>query len=243
RAIVFGGESTVAQHRGNPAVQVHGPGRSKIILGDDAADDWEAHLDLMERSVLANAGRSCINCSSIWTPRHGREIAEALASRLGPIAPKPVDDPQAALAAFTNVEQARMIDRAIEAAATDPNVREVTAGFREGPRLVAGARCAYLRPTVLHASDPGVQVATAEYMFPFVTVVDCAQDEVLDRIGPTLIGTVLSDDRTFRRACMESPSIDRLNLGAIETVRLDWLQPHEGNLIEFLFRDRALQIA
>jgi len=34
-----------------------------------------------------------------------------------------------------------------------------------------------------------------------------------------------------------------LNIGPIPTNRINWLQPHEGNLIEFLFRSRAYQVA
>jgi hypothetical protein len=33
-----------------------------------------------------------------------------------------------------------------------------------------------------------------------------------------------------------------LNIGAIPTTRLNWLQPHEGNIIDFLFRSRAYQV-
>jgi hypothetical protein len=40
---------------------------------------------------------------------------------------------------------------------------------------------------------------------------------------------------------IDAPNIDRLNLGAIPTIKLDWLQPHEGNIVEFLFRPRAFQ--
>jgi hypothetical protein len=29
----------------------------------------------------------------------------------------------------------------------------------------------------------------------------------------------------------------------VPTTQLNWLQPHEGNLIEFLFRERAFQAA
>ena len=57
-------------------MQVHGPGYSKILLGADAVDRWKDHLDLLVTSVLDNGGRSCINASGIWTPAHGREIAE-----------------------------------------------------------------------------------------------------------------------------------------------------------------------
>jgi hypothetical protein len=34
-----------------------------------------------------------------------------------------------------------------------------------------------------------------------------------------------------------------LNLGPVPTIRLNWLQPHEGNIVDFLYRPRALQSA
>ena len=48
-----------------------------------------------------------INASGVWVPSHGREIAEALAKRLADITPKPLDDPDAEIAAFTNPKVAR----------------------------------------------------------------------------------------------------------------------------------------
>src|SRR5262252_9062681 len=38
--LIFGGTATVEQYAGNPRVQVHGPGFSKILIGDDCVDDW-----------------------------------------------------------------------------------------------------------------------------------------------------------------------------------------------------------
>ena len=60
------------QYHGNPRVQVHGPGFSKILLGDDVVDEWEQYLDLMVESIYANGGRSCINSSGVWASRHTR---------------------------------------------------------------------------------------------------------------------------------------------------------------------------
>ena len=76
--MIFGGTATVERYKGDPKVQAHGPGFSKILLGDDKVDDWKKYLDLMVNSVLVNSGRGCINCSGIWVSRHAREIAEAL---------------------------------------------------------------------------------------------------------------------------------------------------------------------
>src|SRR6266436_3821912 len=86
RSLIFGGTATVERYKGDPRVQVHGPGFSKILLGDDVVDHWEKYLDVMVDSVFANSGRGCINCSGILASRHTQEIAEALAERLGPIA-------------------------------------------------------------------------------------------------------------------------------------------------------------
>src|SRR5205823_13918011 len=96
-----------------PCVQVHGPGFSKILLGDDVVDQWEKHIDLMVDSVSLNSGRGCINCSGVWASRHTKEIAQALAERLGPIDAKPPDDPAAGLAAFTVPGHAQDIDAAL----------------------------------------------------------------------------------------------------------------------------------
>ncbi len=243
RSLIFGGLPTVEQYRGDPGVQVHGPGFSKILLGEDIVDDWEQHLDLMVDSVLINSGRSCINCSGIWTPRHGKEIAEALAERLGPIAPLPPDDPEARLAAFTVPGQAEAISADIDATVDLEGVEEVTTRHRDGDRWVPRERCDYLRPTVLHATSADSPAAGKEYMFPFVTVVDCPQAKMIGAVGDTLVATGITNDEAFRSALLDATNIDRLNLGPVPTIQLNWLQPHEGNIVDFLYRGRAFQMA
>lgn len=241
RSMIFGGPQTVQQYEGNPKVQVHGPGFSKILLGDDCADNWEAYIDMMADSVYRNGGRSCINCSSIYTPRHSKEIAQALAEKLGPIEVLPPDDPEAGLAAFTIEGSAAAIWKAMEHDFDDPQTTHMTADY--GDRLVEKPPVAYLRPVVLHCDSPEAPAANKEYMFPAVSVVECPQDQMLSKIGPTLVGTAITNDDNFKLDLISSIDIDRLNFGPIPTPKLDWLQPHEGNLIEFLYRSRAVQLA
>ena len=241
RSMIFGSEKTVAQHSGNPRVQAHGPGWSKILLGDDVVDDWEMYLDVMVESVLSNSGRSCINCSGIWASRHTREIAAAIAERIGPVEVKPPSDPDAQLAAFTVPAMATGTYAMVEEDLKEAGVTDMTA--QHGDKLIQRDHCAYLRPMVLHADSPDRGVAKKEYMFPFVSVVECPQSAMLDRIGPTLVGTVITGDQRFIHQAGMCIDIDRLNVGPIATNRLNWLQPHEGNIIDFLFRNRAYQIA
>ena len=234
RSMIFGGTATVERYKGNPKVSVHGPGFSKILLGDDVVDDWEKYLDVMVDSVFLNSGRGCINCSGIWASRHTKEIAQAIAARIGPVEPKLPEDPTSSLAAFTVQGQAAAVWKSIEADLREPGVQHVTEPY--GPRLVEMERCAYLRPTVLHSESPATAAAKKEFMFPFVTVVKCEQAKMIESIGYTLVGTAITSDQAWQRELTDATNIDRLNIGPIPTTKLDWLQPHEGNIVEFLFR-------
>jgi acyl-CoA reductase-like NAD-dependent aldehyde dehydrogenase len=239
RSLIFGGTATVEQYKGNPRVQAHGPGFSKIILGDDQVDNWEKYLDIMVKSVLVNSGRGCINCSGIWVSRHGRKIAEAIAQRMGPIQPLPPEDPNSALAAFTVPGQADAVNADIDKDVKESGVHDMTAKF--GPRLVKKERCDYLRPTVIYCESPQKSIAKKEYMFPFCTVVECPEEKMIESIGPTLVCSAITDNPKLQKALLDAIHIDRLNIGPLPTIQLNWLQPHEGSIVDFLFRARAFQ--
>jgi acyl-CoA reductase-like NAD-dependent aldehyde dehydrogenase len=243
RSLIFGGTATVDRYRGNPKVQAHGPGFSKILIADDEVERWESHLDLMVDSVFANSGRGCINCSGIWASRHTKEIADALAKRLATIEALPPDHPEASLAAFTVPGVADAISSSIDADLKSPGVTDVTATYRPGPRIVKQGRADYVLPTVVHAASPEAAIAKKEYMFPFVTVVECPENRMLEAIGPTLVCTALTRKEDLRRQLLDAVHIDRLNFGSVPTIQLNWLQPHEGNIVDFLFRARAFQTA
>lgn len=239
RSLIFGGTATVEQYKGNPRVQAHGPGFSKILLGDDKVDDWEKYLDIMVDSVLINSGRGCINCSGIWVSRHARKIAEAIAEKMGPVQPLPPEDPKSALAAFTVPGQADAINAQIDTDLKESGVYDMTGKF--GPRLVKKERCDYLRPTAILCDSPDKAIAKKEYMFPFCTIVQCPQEKMIENIGPTLVCSAVTEDAKFQRALADCTYIDRLNLGPLKTIQLNWLQPHEGSIVDFLFRARAFQ--
>jgi len=239
KSLIFGGTATVEQYKGNPRVQAHGPGYSKILLGEDQADNWEKYLDIMVDSIFVNSGRGCINCSGVWTPRHGKKIAEAIAAKIGPVEPLPPEDPNSALAAFTVKGQADAINAQIDQDVKESGAHDMTAKY--GARLVKKERCDYLRATIIYCESPEQAAAKKEYMFPFATVVECPQNEMLAKIGPTLVCSAITGDPKFQRALADATHIDRLNIGALKTIQLNWLQPHEGSIIDFLFRNRAFQ--
>lgn len=241
RSMIFGGQQTIDLYAHNPNVQPHGPGFSKILLGDDKVDEWEKYIDIMADSIFANGGRSCINASGVWVSRHGKEIAEALAKKLGPVAPLPPTDPKAPLAASTLAGAAQAMNSAIEDGLTSGETIEMTAQYRDGDRLIENERYSYLRPTIVYCPSPSAPLANTEYMFPFASVVECPQKKMIKEIGTTLVCTAITEDEAWSQELLDATHIDRLNIGEVKTMALNWLQPHEGNLIEFLFRNRAYQ--
>ncbi len=243
RALVFGDRSTTAPYANNPAIQVHGPGLSKILVGEDQIERWPEFIDLMVSSIADNGGRSCINASAVVVPKYAAEIADALAQKLGPIAPLPAQDEDARLSAFANVRMADHIDAAIEEGLQTPGVVEATAKYRTGLRKVAFEGAVYLRPAIVLCDSPAHPLANREFLFPYASVVQVPQADMLNQVGPSLVVTAITRNAAFREALLESPLIDRLNLGPIRTTQVAWDQPHEGNLFEFLYRRRALELS
>ena len=203
RSLIFGGTPTVDRYRGNPRVQAHGPGFSKILLGDDQVDDWEKYLDVMVDSVFANSGRGCINCSGIWASRHTREIADALAQRLAAVRPLPPDHPEAQPGRVHRARRRRgdlAGDRRRPAGA---GVTDVTATYRDGaPRRQGRPRRLPAADRSCTATSPDAAIAQKEYMFPFATVVECPEAQMLEAIGPTLVcSAITSNPRLPARSC------------------------------------------
>ncbi|MHC4393857.1 MAG: aldehyde dehydrogenase family protein, partial [Planctomycetota bacterium] len=250
--IVFGGAQATARYAKRPSVEIHGPGRSKVLFGPDQIEAWPELLEVCIDSILKNAGRSCINASTIVVPSRGDaladdsaddsadDIADALAARIGPLAPRPLQDPEAFLAAFPDPCVARAIDARIEDAIAAGGVRDVTEAYRDGPRLATLGGCTFLLPTVLRIDDASHPLARAELPFVFLSVLEVERSQLVRAAEDSLVVTALTQDADLIDALARSGSIDRLHTGPRPTTEIDWSQPHEGNLFELLYRRRAV---
>ena len=249
RSMFFGDLTTVGGWEGDPRVELHGPGYSKILVGDDmlAGDRWEQYVDLMVASIAENGGRSCVNASGIWVAAsHAERVAHAIAARLASIVPRAADDEQATLAPFADPRVAERISAQIDDGLRSPGARDVTLAHRRSPRLALFEGCAYLQPTLVLCDGPGHPLANREYLFPFAAVVGVTRDEMRqmpEPMGKTLVVTALTRDRTLIERLLASSYVDRLNIGAIQTNQISWDQPHEGNLFEHLYARRSFQQA
>jgi acyl-CoA reductase-like NAD-dependent aldehyde dehydrogenase len=243
RSLLFGSDETTSPWKSHTGVQIHTQGRSKILIDSPSGVDQETCLEVCARSMLDNSGRSCINASTIILASEARAFGEALASRLAGIVPLPPEDPGAALAAFPNPPMAEHIDAHIQQVLGAGSAVDLTERLRAGPRFTQFMGATYLRPTVLFCEDLRAPLATTEYPFPFVAVVEMPLQQALDMLGPSLTVTVMSTDSDLIRQALLSPEIDHINLGPIPTSTIRWDQPHEGNLFDLLYTRRAIQVA
>ncbi|MEM8952558.1 MAG: aldehyde dehydrogenase family protein [Verrucomicrobiota bacterium] len=245
RVMLFGDDNTVKQYEHDPRVEVHGTGYSKIIIGEDAIDDWEQYVDLIVESISSNSGRSCINASTIVVPRHADELADAVAQRLAEIRPLAADDPDARLSGFANPMFAEWINDAVEGGleSGDGDGVDVTVKYREGDRLQTRDGMNYLQPTLVRCGSFDSDLAIREFLFPFASVIEAPQSEMLEAIGPSLVVTAITEDEKWIEQLFGASDINRLNVGAVPTSKLAWDQPHEGNLFEFMYTRRSFQFA
>jgi len=243
RGIVFGDVASTRPWQGDPRIEIHGPGFSKIVFGEDCIDNWERYLDVVVASILENSGRSCINASGVWVPRHAARIAEALAERLAAVAPRDEDDEAAQIAPFADAGVAQRISQMIDGELDAEGVRDVSASYRAPSRVATHQGCTYLLPTIVHCESADHPLANREFLFPFASVVPVRQEDVPRALGPSLVVTAITQDRALIARLLASPNVGRLNLGGIPTCRISWDQPHEGNLFDHLYARRAFQVA
>ena len=245
RSMFFGDVSAVGSWEGDPRVEIHGPGYSKVFIGDDQLASWEQHAALIASSIADNGGRSCVNASGVWvSASHAERVAAAIAERLVQIVPRGSDDEQAGLAPFADPRVAERISQQIDIGLETPGAREITGELRTGPRLVEFDGCTYLLPTIVLCDSPDHPLANREFLFPFAAVVKVTPQEMArmpEPMGKTLVVSALTQDRALIDRLLMSRLVDRLNVGPIPTNVISWDQPHEGNLFEHLYARRSYQ--
>lgn len=238
-AMVFGGWDTLKKAKGNPKVEGHGPGFSKIVIGDDMIHDvlqnWDSKWEALfiESIDGGNSGRSCLCASGIWCS--DKNAADEIAARLAlalnrRFVIRKMTDPEANLTAFTGSGDAQgHWDNSIKPYLVKykDTVREVTEAY--GPRVQSFEHHSFLLPTVLRVDDPSLKISQTELLGHFVTVVVCPQAEMVERMEHTLVAMAITGNTRFYTELDQAPLIDQVHEAEVPTTRLKLGSPHEGN--------------
>ena len=148
RSLIFGGTATVEQYKGNPRVQAHGPGFSKILLGDDEVDNWRevprhhGRQRLRQQRPRLHQLLRHLGVAAHQGDRRGHRRAHGPGrSRCRRKTPRPPWPPSPCPARPTPSPPTST------RTSRSPASHDMTAKY--GPRLVKKERCDYLRPTVM----------------------------------------------------------------------------------------------
>jgi acyl-CoA reductase-like NAD-dependent aldehyde dehydrogenase len=126
---------------------------------------------------------------------------------------------------------------------TSSSSTESAAAGTAARRMVVFDGGTYLRPTIVRCDSFAHPLANREFLFPYASIVEVPQRDMLKQIGPSLVVTAITKDAAWTEELLTFPHIQRLNLGPISTMKISWDQPHEGNMFEFLWKRRAFETA
>ncbi len=243
-AMVFGSDATVGKWKGNPLVQRHGAGFSKVFVGPDRMSGWSESSDSLVQeialSVCANSGRSCFNASMIVVPSHGREFANALAKHMGSIVPRPLDHDDARLSAMAMPAAAKGANQVIEVGLKAGGATNCSAPYQSEGRLVEFEGRTYMLPTVVFCESMDHVLARQEFLFPYVAVVEASMDEAFAKMGKTLSLAVYTGDESLQ-ACATRSHVDLVSINK-GTPFLDRLQPHSGGMFDLCYERKSLVV-
>ena len=153
---------------GDPRVELHGPGYSKVLIGDDmlatpgSSTRPDRRIDRRQRRpfVRERLGR-------VGGRVARREVAEASRRAAGAIVPRAADDEEAGLAPFADPRVAPSASRADRRGLRDAGrARGHAANRGHGPRLAKFDGSTYLLPTVVLCDSAEHPLANREFLFP-----------------------------------------------------------------------------
>lgn len=231
--LAYGGDDIIRKYADDPAVLQQQPGRSKILLTEDA--DWHDHLDVIVSSVAGHAGGGCVNATAVLVEGDPTPVAEAVAQRLAALPSLPPESPDAVLP-VQQLASARALDRFLLSKA------EGTRSWLGGNGIIddLGDGSAVLRPAVHQVDRPDAPQLGAEMPFPCVWITPWRRADGIEPLRDTLVLTVATDDERFIDQLIAEPSIGNVYVGRHPTHWTEPGLPHDGYLADFLMRTKSV---
>ncbi len=240
--MIFGSKNTVKKYENDKMTKAYGPGSSKIVIVGNPKNKDEA-IDLILNSMIADGGTGCINDSTVILTEEAEDFAREVAYRANVY--KPIDplNPKAVLPAIKNQMTARGIDSLIDNS-IQYGARDISKELRGGsPRLVEKEGANYLLPTVL-LLDRKNPLYGAEFPFPFISVAQVNEEEVVDALGHSLAVTIVPSYKLkpgMVEDLLMNPGISKVYAGNHGTHEIDLKEPHEGYVADFIFEKKAFR--
>jgi hypothetical protein len=234
-AVLFGTQQLADRYASNRNVRIHGPGRSKVVVLEDA--DFEQTVKLISRLVMDDAGRGCINGSAVVVEGSTGRLAAAVAAALEAV---PVMSPLEEGAQLGSVRPAEaaaynaMIDGCLGS-----NARELTPGREARVATVDGVTV--MRPVVVEVASFQHPLFGMELPFPFVVFTSASRQELVRAASHSLAVVVVGRDEALMKELLLEPTVDKVFGGGALSTEFDPREPHEGYLLDFLYQKKGIR--
>ena len=185
--------AAVGAFAGDPRIELHGPGYSKVVFGADAAPTWRESLDAdrqIDRRERRPFVRQRLGRVDAGARPRDRRRARRRASRPLSRARPTIRRPRSRRSSIRG-SRGTSTTRSTPGLA-EPGAEDITARHRSGPRLVERDGSTYLLPTVIHCTTSAHPLANREFLFPYASVVDVTRRRDARRcpscLGPDAVG-------------------------------------------------------
>lgn len=222
RTIVYGGQAMQDRWGRDNRVLFHGPGRSRVFVDAPPDPPPGALLDFLVDCAVFDGGRRCTCASAVVVRGQAASLTGALAARLADLAVLDPLDEGARVPAWKDPAAARA---AAEVA---------------GTRLLERDGAVFVAPAAVEVPDAADPRFALELPCPYLTVLRLPEGaRPLRALQGALSLTLLTRDHGLAEACVRTPSIGQVFLGAIPTYAGEPGAPLHGRLSEFLFTTRG----
>ena len=93
---------------------------------------------------------------------------------------------------------AEWIDSKVEEGLGEGGARDISAPLRnDSPRKTEQFGQNFLHPTIVRCDSIEHSLARTEFLFPYAGVVEMPQDDMLENIGPSLVISAITEDRSW----------------------------------------------
>lgn len=208
-------------------------GRSKFLITDKYKFEFS---DILYRKMIWNNGRTCTGLTSVITTNCADVLAHDLSTKL---IRECEDDIEGKVPAFS-LEKARLLNTMIDEFVSKGEVLDVTFNIRNRPRLVEINNKGIIFPTVLLVKNKKSKAFGLELPFPFVSVIQVEENEILEYAKNTLIMSVISDSAELVKDLCYEKSILKVFSGANIERGYNYLDPHEGYMLDFFNHKKAV---
>ncbi len=220
--MIFGSKDVVERYSIYKNIKVFGPGNSKILVDSDyyGVDDV---IEDVKKSMLDKGGRSCLNASQLFVigdsaDKTLKDIFDALNDEL----PTEFEDPlneNAEIPAFPD----KMVAKNIAQFLRLNGVKDV---------LIEVEGITFLKPTLVFGEYK--ESLFTELPFQYLAMTTISKNDVENFLKNSLVVSVYTEDFSIIRKLILNTTIKNVFIKKA-TTDSSLTEPHEGNLINFLY--------